>query len=143
MTDNPAYEFAKATVAAKTALPSEEFLLSDEEQACVGPEKCPEVADRVRVLFLGILEACEHNANRIAIALMRAAGMSYRDTGSALHMSQEGVRRHVQKIASRNPALGDLLRLHYSCETVAIGEQDIFDIEKRALQQLKGIYDGQ
>lgn len=144
-TDNPAFEYAAQTVGTdSTAM--------DELMACPDRADCPHVREAagsckaregalqaLRQVLIATMDAATDNPNRVMATLYSVAGFSLRDIGARLHMSQEGVRKHLRAVGRRNPALGALLQQHYGADTAYMGEMSVLDLERRARKELANV----
>ena len=111
MLDNPAFEYAKSTVSAPEVFPP-----------CPDADQCPHVKaartasqssrDKVeafREIVFTIFEAAAGNPNRAICLQYRIFGLSLRDIGAQVGMSQEGVRKHLNECLKRMPSLAPIL----------------------------------
>ena len=104
---------------------------------CRGIVVCPNIAAALRAVFVGLVEAGDGNPTRTHVALLRLAGVSYRDIGVRLGMSQEAAHKHVRCICRRNHAMAAVFALPGGKSPAFLGDDKSFDIKRKAMEGLR------
>ena len=112
--DNPAFEYAKATVAAEEPGEDSRGVLS-------------QAAWMTRCALRAVAEAAAGDPVALAMAIQRASGMTLAEIGASRGVSKQAVHKRLAAVCRASPAVEAFLGMDCALDESMAGDQDLLE----------------